>query len=311
MTPEHAERRRWALWRKRKRLERVFSRHRRGCSGWTRRVRRTVLTALLKGVGLYQRGLRNAGAVRRIDHTVAFGHLPPAFDGFRILFLSDLHFGGPDDGDALEPLVREAAPDLCLLGGDFPWGYGGPAGVFVPALERVLGPIRPVHGTFSALGNHDYSSHTDALRNLGIEPLVNRAVPIERDGATLWLAGIDDPSHFGVDDLTAALHGLPPDAFTVLLAHAPDRYREAAQAGVALYLCGHTHGGQIRLPLLGAPYLNSVAPRRYCAGRWTCNGTQGYTTHGVGTTDVPVRYGCPPEAVVLTLRREGSSRHGA
>ena len=124
----------------------------------------------------------------------------------------------------------------------------------------------------------------------------------------MWIAGVDDPHYYGCDDLPGALSDVPKDAFKVLLAHSPEMYREADAAGIHLYLCGHTHAGQIRLPkpfrdAWAAPFQNADCPREYTHGAWSHGALQGYTSAGVGTSLLPVRYNCPPEIIVIELRR--------
>ena len=146
------------------------------------------------------------------------------------------------------------------------------------------------------------------LARMGVNMLINDATELRSGGSGLWIAGVDDPHYYGCDDIGAALSGVPKDSFKVLLAHTPEMYEEADAAGIQLYLCGHTHGGQIRLPKpfrgsWAAPFRNAACPPEYAYGRWDHGATQGYTTAGVGASLLPVRYNCPPEIVVIELRR--------
>jgi len=117
------------------------------------------------------------------------------------------------------------------------------------------------------------------------------------------VAGVDDPHYFGCDNLPEALREVPRDAFKLLLAHTPEMYEEAAAAGMDLYLSGHTHAGQIRLPAIGALTTLADCPRRMAFGHWRHRRMHGYTTSGVGCSLLPVRFNCPPEAVVIELTR--------
>jgi len=116
---------------------------------------------------------------------------------------------------------------------------------------------------------------------------------------------VDDPYDFRCDDLPAALDAVPPEGFKILLAHTPDLYREAAAAGVHLYLCGHTHGGQIRFPLLGALFHHAQAPRALIMGAWRHGPMYGYTSPGAGCSSLPVRFNCPPEITMIELGKAG------
>lgn len=172
-------------------------------------------------------------------------------------------------------------------------------------MADILSGIRTRYGTYGILGNHDLSDIVPGLTSIGVRMLINRGEAVFHHGAPLWIGGVDDPHRFRSDSLEDALHGAPPGTFILLLAHSPELIAEAAGAGVGLYLCGHTHGGQVRFPLLGMIHINARCERRYAAGRWTYGAMQGYTTSGLGVTDVPVRFLCKPEAVMITLRRGG------
>jgi len=168
--------------------------------------------------------------------------------------------------------------------------------------------LRAPLGTFAVLGNHDhYSGEPRRLRELvegcGIEVLHNRSVILERNGGRMVLAGIDDLL-CGTPDLDAALAGAPPGLPVLLLSHNPDVLFDASRRGVALVLSGHTHGGQIRLP--GLPVLVRMSRYRLDEGRYAVDGAQLVVSRGLGATGVPLRLFCPPEAVLVTLRRARS-----
>ena len=129
---------------------------------------------------------------------------------------------------------------------------------------------------------------------------------IVRGGTRRWIIGVDDPHHYGCDDLDGALEAVPANAFKVVLAHSPEMFDQAAAAGIHLYLCGHTHAGQIRLPWIGAPLLNADCPRAYAHGQWQHGAMLGYTSAGVGCSLLPVRYNCPPEIVLIELVKKRS-----
>ncbi len=215
-----------------------------------------------------------------------------------------MHFSGrPGYLDAFCAIIDGRKTDLCVMTGDFPWCFTADYAPVYDGLDAILGRISARHGFAAVLGNNDTAALIEPLEARGVHVLMNRAIAIREGNDHLFVAGVDDPSDFRGDDLDSALEGVPADAFTVLLAHAPDIARQAASRGVALYLCGHTHGGQIRLPILGALYTNSRAPRRYCGGPWRVEAMQGYTSYGIGTTAVPVRFNCPPEVADIELRR--------
>ena len=138
------------------------------------------------------------------------------------------------------------------------------------------------------------------LEAMGIRMLLNECEPIKRGGATIYLAGIDDAHYFRVDNIEKAASTIPHEAFSILLSHTPEIYRQAAHAGFELLLSGHTHGGQICLPGSIPLTLDSILPRRFGAGAWKYHNMAGYTSTGVGSSIVPVRINCLPE---ITLHR--------
>jgi uncharacterized protein len=154
------------------------------------------------------------------------------------------------------------------------------------------------------LGNHDDSEIAVELEKLGVRMLINDGVAIAKGGTCLWVLGVDDPHWYGCGDLDGALASVPADAFKVLLAHSPEMWRAASTAGIHLYLCGHTHAGQICLPGLGALLRNARCPSSYTQGRWQHGDMLGYTSAGVGCSLLPVRYNCPPEITLIELGKE-------
>ncbi len=262
--------------------------------------------ALLRGVlrltGLYGRGRRNAADIRLTHNRVLVEGLPAAFDGYRILHLSDLHLDMSSAiTAALLHRVGEASYDLCVITGDFrARTYGVFEGVVSGAaqLRAVL-----AGEVYAVLGNHDFIEMVPGLEAAGIRVLLNESVVLRRGGADLYLAGIDDPHYYRVDNLEKAAAGVPLAACSVLLSHSPEVYRHAAHAGFKLLLCGHTHGGQICLPGGWALSYNASCPRRFGKGSWRYHGLLGYTSRGAGSCVVDARFNCPPEITVHELRR--------
>jgi uncharacterized protein len=269
---------------------------------YKRRVEPRVLKLALQTAGLYGRGVRNALAPIVRSLQFRFSSLPPAFHGFQILHLSDFHI----DGNAalahkLVPILDGLRPDLCVFTGDYRFDVQGACDAIYPLMRILIPSIHSKQGIVGILGNHDAAEIALALEEFGVRMLVNESIEIRRQNASIWLAGIDDPFDYRCDDLPAALSGIPAEAFRILLAHAPDRLEQAAARGVDLYLCGHTHAGQIRLPLVGSLKHNSKMPRAFSYGAWAHGGMQGYTTAGVGCSALRVRYNCPPELALIQL----------
>jgi uncharacterized protein len=263
----------------------------------------------LQIAGLYPRGLRNAISPVIRELRFCFADLPPAFDGFQILQLADLHIDRIDGlTEALLPVIDGLRPDVCVLTGDYRFEDEGPCDEVYARMRPIVSSISAKHGIFGILGNHDVSQIAFALEEMGVRMLVNEAVEIKQRHASIWLAGIDDPHGYECDDLPSTLSSVPSAAFKVLLAHTPELYFDAAARNVQLYLCGHTHGGQIRFPGIGSIRNNARCPRAYGYGPWSHREMQGYTSAGVGCSSLPIRFNCPPEVAIIELRRKRSSQ---
>lgn len=264
----------------------------------------TLLRTGLRLAGLYERGLANARKPLVRHLRLEFDRLPQRLEGFQILHISDPHIDGTDElVDALTQQLPFLPVDLCVLTGDYRYDVRGSCERVYPRMRRILHAIRSRHGVLGILGNHDCADIAVELEKMGVRMLINESVAIGPEESPLWVAGVDDPHYFGCDDLPAALREVPEDAFKLLLAHTPEMFEDAARAGISLYLTGHTHGGQIRLPGIGALATLADCPRAYAYGPWRHRGVQGYTTSGVGCSLLPVRFGCPPEVAVIELAR--------
>jgi predicted MPP superfamily phosphohydrolase len=241
---------------------------------------------------------------------VPIAGLTHQLDGLRVVQLSDLHLSTFVSLEQIEHAVSVAqslAGELIVLTGDYVTrGADG-----VVACAQALSELRAPLGVYATLGNHDYWSGAtrvaDELASAGLTVLRNQGTPIARnggDGADLWLAGLDDVWE-GQQDLAAALRGAPKATPTLLLVHEPDFVDQyagrAADLGIILQLSGHSHGGQVRLPLVGAPILPRHG-QKYPIGLQRAGDTWVYTSRGVGLVGPPVRLNCPPEITALTLR---------
>ncbi len=256
----------------------------------------------LRLLGLHERGRGNARRIEVQRNQFRLERLPAAFDGYTLLHLTDLHLDmAIDIPDALiEALSRAEGYDLCVLTGDFRARTFGPYQGALKAMARVLPYIKsPVYGV---LGNHDTIRMAPALEDLGIRMLLNESVVLERDGAAIHLAGIDDPHYYRADNLEKATDGIPSGSLSILLSHSPEMFRHAAYADFDVMLSGHTHGGQICLPGRIPLYFNAKAPRRICRGSWRHQRLQGYTSAGCGASILDVRLNCPPEITLHRLR---------
>jgi uncharacterized protein len=248
---------------------------------------------------------------RRLEHVRAeltLPHWPASLDGLRVAVLTDLHTGVPHAGlDAAERAAETLAaerPDLVCLLGDFidrRAMFARP--VDTHALMARLAPLAAAPlGAFAVLGNHDWYAGawqiTDALEEIGVTVLEDSAAPA-RDGG-LWIAGVGDYRIRGAR-VGRALLPVPEDAPALLLSHDPDAFPHVPER-VSLTLSGHTHGGQVGIPLLRKPFVPSRYGERYLRGHVVEDGRHLFVSSGTGTSGLPVRFLTPPEVVSLTLR---------
>jgi predicted MPP superfamily phosphohydrolase len=234
-------------------------------------------------------------------------NLPDEFNGLSIAQLSDIHHGPYTDLDYINrcvEIVNSLKPDLIALTGDFT--YGGKT--YVDPCAESLRNLKATVGVYAVLGNHDYyvgaSRVTRAIRNIGCNLLIDAQDRIEHRGSKLCLFGVDD-LFYGDTDVERLVRDVPKGAPKIVLAHNPDFIEEFAvkRQYIDFMMSGHTHGGQIRLPVLGAPHLSSSTGQRYAVGLNHNGPMQIYTTRGIGTVLLPSRFDCPPEIVLFTLEQ--------
>ncbi len=265
---------------------------------------------LIKAAGLFGRGYRNVLNLRLEDVELTVPRLPAAFDGFRLLWISDFHIEQFDRlPDRVLSIAQGCRYDLCVLGGDccFAHHITDKACSLMEKIARGLAGKGPVVAVF---GNHDYSPMARVLEGCGVRMLLNEHYCLNRGADKVYLVGVDDCHYFGADDLAAATTGIGQGEFTVLLSHSPEIYKKASAAGIDVCLSGHTHGGQICLPG-GLVLVSSVStPRRMLKGAWEYNGMVGYTSRGVGASGAAVRFNCPSEITLFTFKRSDSVLRG-
>lgn len=250
--------------------------------------------------------------VRLSSHQIVLPRLPRALDGMRVLHLSDLHIHpGSNLAWQLPDLVAGVEYDLLCYTGDFIDVDGD-----IPSLQGLLERM-PNRAAYAVLGNHDHipkgrahlpgANDSERLRAVlnaaGVQVLTNAALPVH-DGA-LYLVGVDDPATRR-DDLASAYATVPDEACAILLAHSPDIVLRLGAHRPDLILSGHTHGGQIVLPLAGTLVTMSTLPRRYVSGLSSYGEVPLFVSRGIGYSGVNFRLGSPSEAVLLTLRAAGA-----
>jgi hypothetical protein len=243
-------------------------------------------------------------AVRR--QTVRLPNLPPAFAGKTIGVVADFHHGPfvglPFIRGAID-LAQSLGADAYALVGDFACRGQGAPEKLPPCLEAASKLEAPL-GVYAVPGNHDMDDdgrvYRNAVARTPLTDLKNRAVRVSIAGQSLWFAGVDD-LWWGQPDLQTALAEVPEGAAVVLLSHNPDFAETDPDPRVGLMLSGHTHGGQVYLPIVGAPWVPSRYGEKYLAGLVRGPATQVYVSRGIGETGLPVRFNCPPEINLLTL----------
>jgi predicted MPP superfamily phosphohydrolase len=246
--------------------------------------------------------------VNPVDLTLP--RLEPEFDGYRIAQVSDLHLNRWTSRDYLDEIaerVNAAAPDLIALTGDFVTRHAERYGHL---LADFLRSLRARDACVGVLGNHDQYANPElirqTLREYGVVDLNNEVYTIRRRDASLHIAGLGDVKE-KIPRLDVVLTQLPPKGAAILLSHEPDFADAAVETGrFDLQLSGHSHGGQVRLPLLGPlPPILPKLGRKYVSGRYPLGDMQLYTNRGVGMVQFPIRFNCRPEITRFILRANG------
>jgi len=242
--------------------------------------------------------------------------LPQEFDGYTVYQISDLHMSsiGTRERNVMGILNSLPEADLVVLTGDLIHTQRG-----IDPLLRLAESIKSRDGIYAIFGNSEYKNgvrplqFASRLHEHGIRVLLNQHVILQKDGGEIVLAGVEDP-YSNHDDLELAITGVPDDVFKLVLMHSPDGIAEAVVRGVDVVLSGHTHGGQINFPLIGAPITHSVMGPRMSSGYYqghrlrTIVGirpgrTQLYVTRGIGLSGIGMRFLCRPEFTTFTLHR--------
>ena len=237
--------------------------------------------------------------------TVAIPSLEPIFDNYRIVHISDIHLGqwlSPARLDGVVGVVNALEPDVVAITGDFVSFVVDP---FVDELSNALSNLRPKDATLAVMGNHDHWMNAEkvrkALQQSGVLELRNDVYTVTRKDALLHFAGVDDVT-VREDRLDLVLKKLPSVGPAVLLVHEPDFADISSASGrFALQLSGHSHGGQIVLPVVGPPIRGSYC-KKYPLGRYQVGDMVLYTNRGLGANTFWIRINCPPEITVVTLK---------
>ena len=260
-----------------------------------------VLGVVLSMTGLMEWARANTLRYRLLEFEIPIEGLPQSFDGYRIMHLSYLHIDEiRDGGELLCHTVAKLEYDLCVITGDYRFDTSGVFYETVERMSRLMEVLKCPDGVVGILGNHDFIEMVPHLEGLGMKMLLNESLAIERGEHRIWLVGLDDAHYYEVADLARAIANVDASEPVLLLVHSPEVIEQAEASGIDLYLCGHTHGGQVCLPG-GIPIIgNARCPRNKLSGRWRHGRMQGYTHRGTGASGLPVRINCPPD---ITLHR--------
>ena len=258
----------------------------------------TGLTGLLYSAGVEP----NNVLVER--QTIHLRRLPTCFDGFKVVLLSDLHIYPFTTVELIREaigLANSVQPDLVVLAGDFVYKSAEAAFDLVPLFEK----LNPAMGVFAVLGNHDHwrgpKIVSEALAKGGVQLLNNRGVELRIASESIYLAGIDS-FMAGTPRLSEAFSARKSALCSIALVHEPDSIRKlCTEVPLDLQLSGHSHGGQVRLPGFG-PLVLPQFGQIYYLGLYEVGHAQIYTTRGIGTVGLPIRFNCPPEVTAITLR---------
>lgn len=246
----------------------------------------------------------NDGIEQIAQYNFTHPDVPKAFDGFRIAFISDLHYKsllGEKGLNTLVNLLIAQKPDVLLMGGDYQEGCE-----FVEPLFAALSKVKTPMGTFGVLGNNDYERcHDDIIRTMqkyGMHVLEQKVDTLRKNGQQIILAGVRNPFDLATNGKSPTL-ALSPKDFVVLLVHTPDYIEDVSVANTDLALAGHTHGGQVRIFGV-APIKNSHFGDRFLTGLVRNSAKiPMIVTNGIGTSQMPIRLGAPSEIVMITLHR--------
>jgi predicted MPP superfamily phosphohydrolase len=255
---------------------------------------------------------RGSFSVETIQLTLK--RLPKVFSGLRIAQISDIHMGGwmnPDRFQQVANIIKAESPDLLLITGDFLLGHHFSDAEkqaivdLIPILSSLAGSIP----SFAVLGNHDYWTSSEAIRQMlfscGITDLTNTVFTLTREKESLHLCGVDDIWKGDVR-LDHVISKLKDDSCAILMAHEPDFADTSAATGkFDLQISGHTHGGQVNLPLLGPP-VRPYLGQKYPIGLYKIGNMFQYTNRGVGMARLPIRFNCPPEITIFVLESDNS-----
>ena len=262
-----------------------------------------VFAFLLKITGYYSKGYGNSKTIKITEITLEYHNLPTAFDGFKLLHLSDLHIDSiPGFASIIITQIKKLNFDICFLTGDYRKDSSGSILHILKPFQILSKYIQARYGTFAILGNHDTFLMAQYENQSGLDLLINESVEIIKDGQKILVTVTDDPFNYFTEQALLCLETKGYD-FKIALVHTSELAKQAVANKYDLYLCGHTHGGQICLKE-GVPLIShQFEGKNFNHGQWKIGKMKGYTSRGVGVSGMPVRFNCPAEIVLITLKK--------
>ncbi len=251
---------------------------------------------------IHKPGQKNALYIRLESVEFAFADLPESFDNTTFLFISDPHIDcHPELIDAIIRLTEKIDYEFCVLGGDYTFDSNVTNGQVHAIIENFAVKVTQKSKVYGVLGNHDRYATAEVLEHAGVKMLINEHDFIEKNGQHICLVGLDDCHYYDAQDIRLA--DTRENVFKIMVSHSPEMYKQAALAGFSLFLAGHTHGGQVCLPG-GWPLITcATVPLKSVKGKWRHKNMIGYTSRGAGTSLADVRFCCPPEITLITLKK--------
>jgi predicted MPP superfamily phosphohydrolase len=265
-------------------------------------LKKIILIIIVIGLFLFAYSLIEPYFIETKEITIESKQIPPVFDGKRIVFLTDIHYGPFFSKQRVDSIVNQTnalKPDMILLGGDYVTNDPSSVGPVFSSLSQLKAPL----GVYGVLGNNDPKNVTiQAMQNSGITYIGNKGVWIGNNSSEIRVGGVADMDT-DVPDQLPILQGVTPNDFVILVSHKPDYFPKVSRSKVDLVLAGHTHGGQITFFGLYAPFVNSKYGQEYVTGEKTIGNDTMIISNGIGMVWAPMRFFAQPQIIVINLKR--------
>jgi predicted MPP superfamily phosphohydrolase len=265
-------------------------------------LKKLILIITLVGIFLVGYSLIEPYLIETKEITIESNQIPADFDGKRIVFLSDIHYGPFFSKERVESLVNQTnalKPDMIILGGDYVTNDPNSVETVFSILSKLKAPL----GVYGVLGNNDPENVSiQAMESAGITYIGNNAVWIGNNSSRIRVGGVGDMDT-DVPNQLPILQGVTPQDFVILVSHKPDYFPKVSKSRVDLVLSGHTHGGQITFFGLYAPFVNSQYGQKYVSGMKKLGNDTMIISNGIGMVWAPMRFFARPQIIVITLKK--------